>query len=65
MKLCRSCKGKGIIGFDLCDDCGGEGLDPVASFTLGKNQRRKTAELEFEKKDKKIKFDKKNASRLI
>lgn len=65
MKICKGCAGKGVVGYDLCDKCGGEGLDQTASFTLGKNQRRKSADLEFERREKKVKFDKKNAARNI
>lgn len=65
MKICGACKGSGIVtlafGQDICEVCDGEGVDNNSTFTVGKIQRRKSAEFEVEQK--KIKFDKKNASR--
>lgn len=63
MKICGTCKGTGEVNYEICERCGGEGLDGTASFTVGKVQRR--AKAEYEVQEKKIKFDKKNASRLI
>jgi DnaJ-class molecular chaperone len=63
MKLCSSCTGKGIVNFEICGRCGGEGVDNMATFTVGKVNRRKNAEFEIE--EKKIKFDKKNAIRSV
>jgi DnaJ-class molecular chaperone len=65
MKLCSSCNGKGIINFEVCDHCDGEGIDPNSTFTVGRANRRKTSVLEFEREEKKVKFDKKNASRNV
>lgn len=63
MKLCRACGGEGFVNFEVCVACDGEGLDSHSAFTVGKNQRRKSSEFEVEQK--KIKFDKKNASRSV
>lgn len=61
MKLCGVCRGEGSVNYEVCVACDGEGLDSSSTFTVGKVQRRKSAEFEVEQK--KIKFDKKNASR--
>lgn len=63
MKLCGACKGKGVINFNVCEVCGGEGIDVNSTFTIGKIQRRRSSEQEIE--PKRIKFDKKNASRSV
>ncbi|OME54093.1 hypothetical protein BSK59_16055 [Paenibacillus odorifer] len=71
MKLCGTCKGTGEIevalkhsfAIEICNTCDGEGIDGHATFTVGKVQRRKSAEHEVEQKH--IKFDKKNASRSL
>lgn len=61
MRVCGACKGTGVVKYDICDACDGEGIDGGSTFTVGKIQHRKSAEFEVEQK--KIKFDKKNASR--
>lgn len=63
MKLCRVCKGTGEVNYDTCNVCDGEGVDQTSTFTVGKVRRNKSAE--FEVAEKKIKFDKKNAQRMI
>ncbi|MCY9757684.1 hypothetical protein M5X00_26000 [Paenibacillus alvei] len=63
MKLCEVCKGEGYVNFEVCETCDGEGIDNRGTFTVGKIQRRRSAEYEVEQK--KIKFDKKNASRSL
>ncbi|EJW13933.1 hypothetical protein M5X02_20305 [Paenibacillus alvei] len=63
MKLCGVCKGEGYVNFEVCETCDGEGIDNRGTFTVGKIQRRRSAEYEVEQK--KIKFDKKNASRSL
>lgn len=63
MKLCGACKGEGVVSFEICESCDGEGFDNRGTFTVGKIQRRKSAEHEVEQKH--IKFDKKNASRSL
>lgn len=63
MKLCGACKGEGSVNFEICDVCDGEGIDNRGTFTLDKVQRRRSAEFEVEQK--KIKFDKKNATRSV
>ncbi|WP_090739399.1 hypothetical protein [Paenibacillus sp. Mc5Re-14] len=61
MKICGVCKGSGALNQDICEACDGEGIDSNSTFAVGKVQRRKSAEFEVEQK--KVKFDKKNASR--
>ncbi|TVX85986.1 hypothetical protein [Paenibacillus agilis] len=63
MKLCGTCKGEGSINFEICRACDGEGVYNRGTFTVGKVQRRRSAEFEVEQK--KIKFDKKNANRSV
>lgn len=59
MKLCSSCNGRG------CESCNYEGIDAQVSFTVGKiNRRRELSHDEYEtKRNKSMKFDKKNAMR--
>lgn len=67
MKLCGACQGKGEVNYEVCDVCGGEGLDTMATFQVGKISRRKQSEFKREHEDlqekKKHKIDKKNATR--
>ena len=65
MKICGACYGKGEVNYDICEVCGGEGIDTFSTFTVGKINRRKALSYEEaqSKKEKQMKFDKKNASR--
>lgn len=63
MKICNACRGTGEVNYEICSHCDGEGVDQTSTFTVGKVRRSKKAE--FEVTEKKIKFDKKNAQRLI
>lgn len=67
MKLCGTCKGSGEVDYygiiDVCDECDGEGVANGSTYTVEKIQRRKHTDTEVEQK--KVKFDKKNASRSV
>jgi DnaJ-class molecular chaperone len=64
VKLCGTCNGYGFYNNDICEDCGGEGIDKRTTFVIGKISRRKPTDFEEnERSNKKNKFDKKNATR--
>jgi DnaJ-class molecular chaperone len=62
LKLCSVCNGYGFVDDDICEVCGGDGLE--TSQTYKKKEVRKM-KLDYDERleSKKYKFDKKNASR--
>jgi DnaJ-class molecular chaperone len=63
VKLCGQCNGMGFVEDDICERCGGEGLENMTTFVVGKINRRKQLDYDEVQEKKKHKFDKKNATR--